>query len=715
MAPEQASGRSSEVTTATDVYGLGSILHAILTGRPPFQGLSQLDVLEKVRHREPDRPRSIDRRVDAELETICPKCLEKEPARRYAGAEALAEDLERWLDGRPILAQRAGPIRRAAKWSRRRPATALLSAALALGAPAAFVATYAAYRDSERKRLELDASLYQARIALAEREIGQGNADRAEALLLEWPERLRGWEWRLLLQRSRTSPISLTTPGDSAESVAFSPDGRRLAVGSHKPIVRIWDPSTGRELARIETKTEVNNAVAFSPDGGRIAAASMVGALEVWDAGTGRSLWGGFDGQGRWAVTFSPDGQALATAGFDGTIRLLDSATGKELRKLEGHADRVTGVAFRPDGRVLASSSDDGSVRLWEPSSGRELRAIRDDLSLPLRRVAFSPDGKLLAGGSVGGAVVAWDAETGREVFRGTRHANEIHDLAFSPDGQLLASAAADATIRVFSPTDGRELISLRGISRTSTASPSVPMASGWPRPAWTASVRLWDARPWEPVAEGKARVLGKTGGFADDVAFSPDGRLVAATGRDQFLCVWDVETGRKVREVDAGVGSLRCPTFDPTGRYVATAGFGKTVRVIGSETWQAVATLPGHARAIGNLALPRREPPGLRRGGPNPRDLGPGETCPRPSRDLRRGFHLPHRLQPRRLPGRRGGRERGPCGRAVDRETARQARPGPRGGSTGWTTAPTAGGSPWPGRTGRSSCIGRATGRSNA
>ena len=345
MAPEQASGRSSEVTTATDVYGLGSILYAILTGRPPFQGLSQLDVLEKVRHREPDRPRSIDRRADAELETICLKCLEKEPARRYAGAEALAEDLERWLDGRPILAQRAGPIRRAAKWSRRRPATALLSAALALGAPAAFVATYAAYRDSERKRLELDASLYQTRIALAEREIGQGNADRAEALLLKCPERLWGWEWRLLLQRSRRSPISLTTPGDSAKSVAFSPDG------------------------------------------------------------------------------------------------------------------------------------------------------------------------KLLAGGSVGGAVVAWDAETGREVFRGTRHANEIHDLAFSPDGQLLASAAADATIRVFSPTDGRELISLRGISRTSTASPSVPMASGWPRPAWTAPSGSGMPAPGSPGPRGKPESWARPGG----------------------------------------------------------------------------------------------------------------------------------------------------------------------------------------------------------
>jgi hypothetical protein len=381
MAPEQAEGRASQAGPATDIYAVGAILYELLTGRPPFRAATALETLEQVKAADPVPPSRLVPGLPRDLDTICLKCLSKEPGQRYLAVTELAEDLCRFQSGEPIRARRIGGAERALRWCRRNPIVAVLvgGIALALVLGTAVSTAFAIRADLEARRaraekVQSDRRLYLAVMHLAEQAWHGGQVDRVlqqlpraiESRRPEDPDP-RDFAWYYLLRQCE-SDRHLRGHAGMVRAVAFSNGGRVLTSAGNDGTIRIWDTVTYRELNTIRGHVGSILGVAYSPDGRTLTSAGSDNTMTLWEAATGRVLhtlhWGQHDEQ-VWGVAFSPDGRLIASAGTGQTIRLWDAATGQELLSLQGHAGTVRCVTFSPDGSTLASGGEDSTVKLW--------------------------------------------------------------------------------------------------------------------------------------------------------------------------------------------------------------------------------------------------------------------------------------------------------------------------------------------------------------
>ena len=599
MAPEQANGRTDLVGPATDIYSLGTLLYELLTGHLVFQGANGVETMMLVANAEPLPPRKWVRSVPPDLETICLKCLEKDPAKRYASAGHLADDLTRFLQGEPIRARPASLAKRVVKWARRRPDLAVLGVASFLVLLLSFgLITSLWQKASIEAEAEKEASLAKAKAlldvehllagALLDRGIQQadrGDVRRGMHLMvkaLELATKVEKMEGRSnpLVQAARLNlagwshhvfPQSVPLIHQGwAWAVAYSPDGRFVVTGGKDQKAQVWDTVSGKPVGMPLAHPDPVWGVAYHPAGKTIITVSGnvtggSGQIRVWRQSL--KYPGTFHLSGEplannasfSKIVISPRGDSFLAVSNDGMAQLYSYSDAEEgngcmpIGPPLRHMHLIKAAAYTPDGRLVFTASYDRTVRRWHSASG--LPAGPPFIhSGPVESLAVSPDGRLLLTGSgVGdkfangrfsiyhpGEARLWHLDTGQALAAPLPHPGLVKAVAFAPDGRTIATSCA------FFNTKEQRL---------------------------DGDARLWDLKAGDEVLERGQPLTHPLPVWA--LAFSPDSRFLLTGCEDGYSRLWNAATGQLISTPLGHEGNVVAVAFSPSGSTAITASAG--------------------------------------------------------------------------------------------------------------------------------------------
>jgi WD40 repeat protein len=555
---------------------------------------------------------------------------------------------ERWLDRRPADANAPTDLHqdfiRASRraQSRRRN---ILTGSLAAGLFAALGLAGLAYWQrgiavEQRDKALLRQSQFLADVA--SRRITGGDSVNAMALGVEaLPDSAAGVDRPYSIaaeaalfnaERHRQEEFVFAPPGwkpPPGGGAVFSPDGH-LAAMPWENTAHVVDTATGETVAVLSGHAKFVGSIAFRPDGGRVATTSGDRTGRIWDISTA-SLVKEFtsDGESLYRVSFSPDGRRVAAIVNDKTVCVRDAETGDKIAALKGHTDTVSSFSFSPDSRRIVTSSYDKTARVWDVETGRELvkNSSHQQEDMDVWSAVFSPDGHRVL--SVATNAHVWDSETGAPIAtlaHGTA-GSILHSGRFSPDGKKIVTTSSDHTARIWNVDSAKTIAILNHDQDVNTA-----MFSADGERVVTASndntARIWDAVTGKLIAtlaghsgevqnayfsrdgrlvltnakDGTARiwatrpiravVLSVEGYSFASAAFSPDSRRVATGSSDGTARIWDVETGEQIKLLDEHAEAVSGVTFSADGQFLLTWSADKTARIWSSETGEQIAVL---------------------------------------------------------------------------------------------------------------------------
>jgi eukaryotic-like serine/threonine-protein kinase len=689
MTPEYASPeqmRGETLTTASDVYSLGVLLYELLTGQLPYQLKTRAlpEIIRAVCEAEPERPSVVVGRIKDEgermkagmrdegggmkldnqtlfsslilhpsslkgdLDNITLMALHKDPAQRYRTVQQMSEDLRRHLAGELIFARQATLGYRLQRFAQRNRSVVLAATLILLTLLGGIAATWHQARAAQaqaraNRRLAYAGQMHLAMQAWELANMGQMRELVEQSKPKPGEEDLRGFEWYHLWQLAyRNGERYSRKHPKEVWSVAYAPDGQRVASGCDDGKLRVWEAATGKLLAEFEHPSTFIWSVAWSPDGQQIAAALGNGTAQLWDAATGRALsvFKGHTHNRVDAIAFAPDGKTLATGSRDGTARLWEVATGRELLVLKPNANWVNTVAFSPHGRWLATGhGGTPAIKLWDLATGRELHAFDDSLDA-VWAVAFSPDGqRLVSGQKYFGSAYLWDTRTGQLIAKRAGHRGEVKAVAYAPNGTLIATASADRTIKLWDAQTFEERATLKGntgsVWSVAFAPDSLHLISGdsentlkhWDlTEALSFNTRTKGLYPENNFAvfspDNRTLALGRgsqleiveavtgrvltTCVIADfrhfvTAAFAPDGTRLFAGTSDGRIGVWDPHTGRVLLAYKGHEKAIESLEVSPDGQILVTGSHDTTVKLWQTATGQLTVTFkdPNLVRAV--------------------------------------------------------------------------------------------------------------------